>query len=346
MKKGCLLIFAVFVLASFSYYSLARGSVLQHMWWVAILLGLSTSLALGSVLGLLQAFKQRLAARRPVSQWRDGDLVAFSGALRAQRRALLAPFSGKAAVMVQYEIKRAGFNRSDDSSSSSFVDYCGFLMTPCQIHTQRGAMRLVGFPLLHKIKAQDFSSDMAAAYRRAADFLFSTEFTPRAAGVMKAIAELNSVLNDEDGEIKANFWDPKGTDYVTNFDQLDADIESVVQKDPASDVESLARTKLPVQKIAEQLSAAGCGLEEQLIPDGAEVTVIGTYLAAKSQINIGSGLKNLEHQIQLGKLSEVLGKNFRAAVLSLLFWGGVWAAANCYFLQAIGIDLKALLFQA
>jgi hypothetical protein len=130
------------------------------------------------------------------------------------------------------------------------------------------------------------------------------------------------VLSDEDGDVAAHFSDSK---YATSilapsdsieFEETEADQSEDENNAPPEPV------RASVEEIAEKLSAR-FSLDEKSIESGAEVAVFGTYNQAKKAIDIGSGISNLSHQIQLGSIGSLVAKNFRSALLALIFWGAL-----------------------
>ncbi|RIL12559.1 MAG: hypothetical protein DCC75_00225, partial [Proteobacteria bacterium] len=170
MKKGCLILLLIWIVLSALYYQVLQGTELADQIWVPILYGLSGVLVIANLQGLRMVFGMRSAAKRAPHEWKAGSLVGFSGRIQAVSKALIAPFSGKEAVIIEYEIERRVGSGKSTSMQNHFM---GFLMTPCTVYSARGPVRLIGFPLLAQIHP---ASDDPYSYEKAARYLAAAKF--------------------------------------------------------------------------------------------------------------------------------------------------------------------------
>ena len=332
MKKGCLLSLFILIGGFFGYSYLLKGTDLESKVWVPALLALGAAIVFANLFGIVQALAQARAAKRPRSEWRDGDLVAVSGPIHPLRAAVTAPFSGSAAAIVEYTIKRA----STGESTNSINDYQGFLMTACGVYSSDGIVRIIGFPLLGENMSTVVPSD-PVVLRRAAEYLSQCKFMQQASNPIKALKQLAEVLSDDDGVVRADFCKGGSAHLIDD----DVEVESEDEVDTAAgQLQPSAETptvKDPITAISEALSDYAYVFEEKLIRAGEEVTAIGTYYASKQSIDIGSGLKKLAHSLQRGAVTQVTARNLRRSVIASLFWGAVVAAGNWYVLVSIGL---------
>ena len=352
MKKGCLFLLAVLVAASAGYYYLFQGTELSDNWWAPIGLGVGAAIVVANFLGIVAAIRQRQLSKRSPSEWRDGDKIVVSGRLQPQRGSITAPFSGKSATIVHYEVSR--MVKSGDSSNSQ-TDFSGYLMTPCTVQTKRGALRLVGFPLLAQVSAEVCTND--DAYLRAANYLQTCQFQEQSANPLKALAALNEVLADDDGDLRIDFRASRASLPEFSLDQAaateGAESETLEDEDDREEREAdqarfgaaanevisginQASIDPRDQQLAAALASRGYSLKETVVPSGAEVTLTGLYVSGKNQINIGSGIKYPSHGVQLGNLTSVLGRNLRRAFIGFVFWTGAFGAGNWYLLKYLG----------
>ncbi|MBX7136432.1 MAG: hypothetical protein K1X83_00510 [Oligoflexia bacterium] len=314
MKKGCAFLLLIWIAAGAGYFYFLRTTQYADRWWLPILLGLLFAIVIANLQGILLALKQRGASKKSPREWRDGELVGFSGRIQAVRSPLTAPFSGRAAVIVEYDIKHAV--RSENNSTDKVSDFMGMLMTPCTVQSSRGQMKMVGFPLLSESYSEHFEEE--AHYARAAKYLLTTAFKPRGKNPLTLLKELNEILTDDDGDVRAEF---KASDSIISAEE-DLDAGAALNRETA---------------LAQDLKDRECWLEEKIIAQGAEVTVFGSYLAKKQAINIGGGMQHLSHQIHLGKLEVVLGKQLRKSVIGSVVWLAIFGAVNWYLAKELGL---------
>lgn len=322
MKYSCLFILLVWGALSTLYYSLAQRTALESMWWIPVLLGLSAAIVVANIQGLLIALKQLRASKKNPRGWRDGELIAVSGRIQANKQPLEAPFSGRKAVIVDYRLQGASHTDTDNSAMS---DFQGMLMVPCTIHARNSQLKVVGFPILAQIKEQRFDDDQDI--RRAAKFLAKTSFKPKPASILGMLRDLNQVLSDPDGEVSEHLKEAK-----VYLPQLE--LEQGQQA-------TLEQTKAYEDQLYDFVLSRGYGLQETVVEHGAEVTAFGSYRSKIQSIDIGGGLKQLSHQLHLGPISKVIGKQFRSSIIALVFWGAVAIAAHWYFGHQIGLIPQA-----
>ena len=325
----------VLVGAYFGYTYLFKGTELESKVWLPILLAIGAAIVFANLLGIVQALAQGRAANKPRHEWKDGDLVAVCGPIQPMRSAVTAPFSGTAAALVEYSIKR----KMSDQSTNSISEYQGFLMTPCGIYSSQGIVRLIGFPLLSESMRTQVARE-PAVLRRAAEYLASCKFMPQASNPFKALRQLTDVLSDDDGMVRADFC--KGGKVHLIDDELDDSSENQPEQDSpdvegAESISGTSAVRDANASIAAALSDEGYVFEESVVKVGQEVTAIGSYNLSKQSIDIGSGFKNMAHSLQIGDVAQVTGRNLRRSLIATLFWGTVLAAGNWYVLKLIGM---------
>ena len=303
MKIGCLAIILTMVGVFGAYHQLLAETKLAEMWWISVLLGIGAGMIVGNIHGLILALKQKRASSRQRSEWQDGDLVVISGKIQTLRSPIIAPFSGTPSVIVEYDIKTP-----QGSDSPSVSDYNGFMMAPCSVLSTQGSVNILGFPLLAKVNAVTCPEE--ADYQRAGEFLKRTTFQERPSNPVKLLKQVTEVISKNDGEIQAHF--------SSNRILLDLGVEGA-------------------SSVADQLKAMGATLEEVIVPSGAEVTISGTYRANRQAVEIGGGLNNLSHTLDIGTAAAVTGKNIRQCFIWLIIIGGAFGAGNYFLLKELGL---------
>lgn len=356
MNKGCLFLLVLWAgLTGFWFYIL-RDTPLASDWWVPVLLALSVVIVCGNIIGLGMMIRLQRASKRTRSEWRDGDLVCVSGSLQANGAAVEAPFSGRSAVIIEYQIKPGGVHGSSNKAHS---DFKGMIMSSCGVQTDRGMVPLVGFPLLAHIAER--SVDDADAYDRAAAHLLRTRFEEVPNNPLAHLSQLTTILADDDGIVEAHFKDP--TASVENLlaagaeyegDENDDDDEEWVggvsgstpqtSGPPSGQDESQEQAETRrARELGRALRDREYDLVETVVEDGAQVTVTGTFRGDRQAIDVGSGLKNLNHQVHLGAKGKVLGKQLTKSAAGLVFWSLVCVAGHWGLLHALGVDPRAAL---
>lgn len=330
MKKSCLLLLVILAASSAGYWLLLKPTVLADKWWIPLLLGLGVTLVVTNFLGVFQALRFKRASLRPISEWKDGSLVCVSGRLTASDP-VRAPFSDVPSGIVEYEIKH--IVKSGDSSNTQ-IEYSGFLMRPCAIQTQRGAVKIIGFPLLAHARGEDHSD--GDAFRRAGEFLTTTTFKEQGKNPLEALRELNAVLSDDDGIVNAHFtaagsWLHKADDHG---DDLEDDTESAVDR--------IAETSPAAKVVSERLLEKGFILHETAIKVGEEITIFGTFRKQKNAVDVGGGMQNISHQLHRGRSSAVVGKTLTKSLIASIVWTAITVAGNWWVLQAAGLLVRPL----
>jgi len=342
MKKGCLLALIVWIVSGLGNAWLLREFSFASAWWIPVALGFGTALIAANFSSLILALKQQRASGAAPSDWKDGQLVAVGGRIQALRSPLEAPFSGKRVVISEYEVRRR-----TAEGQSNMISLMGFLMTSCSISTARGPVRIIGFPLMTKIKEVPLKGD--AIFERAARFLLACTFKVKPKNPLALLKELSGVLADDDGEVQAHFSEAGATGTGMLLKESDPTDDDDFEEE--KDSEPNSATDLPPASVSDTIPppassdsvldiarriAAEYILVERSIDSGAEVVVFGTYRLTKRAIDVGSGITNLSHQIQIGSLSSVTRKNISSALLALVVWGGatlygyyyVWSEAE------------------
>jgi hypothetical protein len=304
MKKGCLVLLLIWISVSILYFYILNETELSTQYWVPIVLGLVAGMIFANLQGIYIALKQRQVAKRHPNQWKDGDFVVVSGILSAIRSPIISPFSGRQACIVEYDVKPIG---------NTMGLYSGFIMTPCSILSSNGSVRLIGFPLLTEISEDTFND--VESYQRAGQYLSKCKFEEKSSNMVKFISRLNSVLTDDDGEVKVDFIDKR---ISQNYSDIQSDNVG--------------------HEISQQLESSLHNLTETIIANGVEVTASGTYVQSKQAINIGSGLSNLNHSLKLGNVDKSTRSMLISSTIVFIILSCIFAGSNFYLKENFKID--------
>lgn len=168
MKKSCGLSAAVWLALAGLYAYVAYGKTreLVPAVFIGFLGGTFASMLVGSAWGLVTGGADRAALKRAVAgtEPQDGRLEAASGRVRALGPPFEAPFTGRACVAYEYDVKNPDAKRSD---------FAGVALTPCAIDTPRGSVRILGWSQLDdfpKALKEEIDRDRGLAYLRKATF--------------------------------------------------------------------------------------------------------------------------------------------------------------------------------
>ncbi|MGH9422155.1 MAG: hypothetical protein ACRD3J_19415, partial [Thermoanaerobaculia bacterium] len=209
MKRGCL-ISLLFLGACFGgYWYVLHGHVEPPAFWWA------TGIASFFMFISLSAFQTAIGAARDATrvssessfggyggeQFEDDAIVTVVGHIRAIGSSLRAPFSGKAAVIYNYDIDHISERRND---TTDVKDYSGFAMIATAIDSPHGSVRLLGFPMLEGFSKDWY--DTEEARRNAAAYLESTPLTDMQGFHPGTIFhEMKELLTDDDGQFRKDW---------------------------------------------------------------------------------------------------------------------------------------------
>lgn len=297
---GCLFLIAVFGAALFVGHDHVAALDLPHAWPLAVLLALTTTLALGSLQGLWLAWRRREGAGDEPALT-DGATVRLSGVLQPEGAPLTAPYSGRPAVYLWHEAS----SRLDLAfdAPSPWPRFNGVAAAPCHLQTRTRRLALRGMPSMREIAEQSY--DGAQSHPAAARLLAGTAWTP--------------------------------APTVTGMD-LRAAARAFAQAEPGMQLinaEALERLRMTIgatteAELLQRLAAHHWMFRERIVPPGTVVTVTGTYRAAERLLEVGVGPATPAHELLLGGAVEVARRQWRhtlvfALVLALLAVAAHWA---------------------
>jgi hypothetical protein len=318
--KGCLALLVLMVLLGVGIHAALLFTPMAGSWGLAVLVAVLVTFVLGNVWGVGLGLQRRLALKPP-GQWQDGDFVAFSGRITAGDAALEAPASGARCPIYEYKLQRTRSQRTrttsgTSGSSTTTTAFDGMAMAPTTVVGEGFGVRLVGFPLLTSVPNQVY--DDPDSLRRFAGYLLRAEIEPKPESVRGALRQLGEILADEDG--------------IVHHDQAAA---SAFDLDPfrapalppeLAEIPELARAAeeegSPEGRLVEHLFDHDFSVEETVVPEGAEVTVFGTYRASDRALDVGSGLSNIKHGLELGSAGRVTAGGIAKSLAFLLVFGG------------------------
>ena len=195
MKKGCGIILAIWIAlaGAYGYVAWQKTRQLFPSAVIALLGGTFASVFVAGFVGLFTGARDRAALRRAMNgeALQDGRLEAASGTIRPLDAPLDAPFTGRACVAYEYDVKPPRVAQSE---------FAGVALAPCAIDTPRGPVRVLGWTVLDQFPRETGSAidrTRGAAYLEAAPF--------ERIGLTSLVPVLSELLADDDGSIRKDF---------------------------------------------------------------------------------------------------------------------------------------------
>ena len=192
MKKGCGLPLVVWVafMGIYGWFAWKKTGETVPAAGIGFLGGTFAAMLFGSVSGLVTGGADREALKRAVAgeEPKDGRLEAASGRVRALGAPLEAPFTSRACVAYEYDVKNSTAPRSD---------FAGVALTPCAIDSARGPVRILGWSMLDefpKALREEIDRERGLAYLRSATF--------EPLGLTNALSFVKNLVTDQDGAIR------------------------------------------------------------------------------------------------------------------------------------------------
>ena len=277
-----------------------------------------------------------VASARQGLPWSDGRWTAVVGEIHPVAEPVMAPFSGEACSLCEYDVSSASATSSDDSNPGS--DFTGFLMNGCVIRSQMGEVRLLGFPSL--VGFGERVCDSASAVANARQFLTTTPLEDISGLKLVTIfSAIKAAWTDDDGLVSKNLkltkkspeelfsssGEPSAESRSVDDEigeEDDADEEGFDDEGFDSDLEdeSDEDLDLEVDDDDEDLRPGIPLLKERRVKVGENVCAIGVYSGERRGL-IPGGL-GADHFIKLirGKPEKIEGQS-RTSVLAHVFGG-------------------------
>ena len=309
-----------------------------HLSWFAIPLGLSITLIIGQVWGLISALARLSMISKSASEWNDGEFIGISGPLRPLRDPVLCPATGHQAVVVEYTLERKISQRISNSDATTYrKDVSGFLVAACAINQKSGPIKLLGFS-----RPEHFESAIVSdskSIERFATFLTQAPLTPLTLDPLAAFRAFTSVMQDDDGEISRHFCNSDSPLSIIQKSLQLADAQELQESESSEpntphpeassfncradthNVDSHPDMPKMIEGLINELTIGKYRIQERWIPLGSTVTVYGIYRKSKRAIDLGTELTALQRgEIKPGKLHTNIYKGIAVCIFLLSFW--------------------------
>jgi hypothetical protein len=218
MKRGCFLSLLILGACFGGYWYLLHPHIEPPaVWWASGVAGFFMWISFGALQTAAGAARdaQRVSDDSPAGgfsgeQFEDDATVTVVGHIRAVGSPLRAPFSGKQAVLYNYDIDHLSQGHSE---TTDVKDYSGFALTPSAIDSPRGSIRLLGFPMLEGFDKSSFDTDEGR--KNAAAYIESTQLTDMQGFHPGAIfREMKELLTDDDGQFRKDWKMTEDRDFT------------------------------------------------------------------------------------------------------------------------------------
>jgi len=318
MGRGCLSLIGVFVAVLAAEWWAVGALGLPHVGLVATVLALTATLALGSLQGIAQAWRQRETPRADPAQWHDGAVIRVEGTLQPVAEVPTAPFSERPAVYLYYgavAVEAAG-----DVQLAQRPHWRGLVRAPAMLHTAAGSIALQGMPPVRFWPEQQFSGEPVR--RRAALHLAATAW--RRAADTASPAHIDSLVE----------WAGQAQDSEARMHVMNAQAEHAL---------GLGGGPADAEALRQRLGARAWTFVERVVPPGSQVTVIGTYRAQPRRIEVGLSPRHPEHAVHLGAAAALAARHWRSTLIFALALAALAVVAHGFVYGNGGVHLRALL---
>ena len=285
----------------------------------------------------------------------DSRWTAFVGELHPVGEPVIAPFSGEACVLCEYEVTLPNtMPKSSDPQHSPGADFAGFLMNPCFILSPFSEARVLGFPNLVRVgwKNHQTPEDLA----RAREFLLAAEIEDLSGlRLLNVFSAIKSAWLDDDGLVRKNLRLTRTTPQQI-YAASDAQKEEPQQDDPDDEFddddfaddedtegeetpEEFARSVDRYQAMDDQfVSTSTMLLKEKRVKVGEKVCAFGIYRAVRRGLVPGGlgadrfiklvrgDVKTIEQEVRGSFFRYLIGGIIGLIVVHLGGWGVMLAA--------------------
>ncbi|HUE73595.1 MAG TPA: ankyrin repeat domain-containing protein, partial [Pirellulaceae bacterium] len=164
MKLGCtvsLLLFGAFVYGYYVWLGQTFDSSSREVWIASFVAGLIATGGIGALMNSYYAWRDGSVLSDALVDMprRDGRRTAAAGTLEPLGEPLVAPLSGKACVLYEYDIYRnvTRSKKGGGTETNKSVDFAGLGKAECIIRSTSSKLRLIGFPDLEPVADEHFS---------------------------------------------------------------------------------------------------------------------------------------------------------------------------------------------
>lgn len=209
MAKSLILSLFIWIGSGAGYYFALHGRYEPPADWIASIVG-SFTVLFG--VGCLRNMRLAFIDRNLISSSTRGSIpstkkmIAISGPICTIDQPVKTPFTDQDAVLFSYDVCEEYYEtvRSSDNSTSkekrSNMIVSGNVLTPCQVNSSWGNVKLLSYPSLEGFKKKYI--DREIALEKAREFIAKTQFEDMTGvAVLKAISQAKDLFTDSDGTI-------------------------------------------------------------------------------------------------------------------------------------------------
>lgn len=365
MKLGCflsLLLFGAFVYGYYVWLGQTFDSSSREVWIASFVAGLIATFAIGALMNSYYAWRDGSVLSDALVDMprRDGKRTAAAGTLEPLGEPLIAPLSGKACVLYEYDIYRnvTRSKKGGGTETSKSVDFAGLGKTECIIRSTSSRLRLIGFPDLEPVADEHFS-DQADVERARQYVQFTAWDDASGLGILQGAHGMWSALTGSEESLRKD-WRMIGVKecpWLGTAPQQTAATAAAAESYPDAAVETNSATAAEDHETEhvdedfddeedldddDDMEAAwydGSGyrphLSEKRIEPGQQVVAIGRYDEVRQGL-VSGGTQTIkiyldDVQSVARKLASAKWSYLFGGILTLvLVNGAVWGAQQIY----------------
>ena len=319
MRRGCLPLIGLAIVALGVEWWLARAFGVPYAGVVAAVLALSTTLAVGSLLGIAGARRSLAAPDDDPAAWRDGATVRTGGVLQAAGEPPRAPFSLRPAVYLEYRAWTP--DAAADVQVAQRPHWRGLVGAPAMLQTAAGPIALWGMPPPRHWPQEQFADEVVHA--RAAAHLATTTWqrAPEVTSLDRADALAGFAGQPQDGGTQVHL--------------MNAEAEHALGLPVGGAIEP--------EQLRLRLAQRPWNFAERVVAPGTRVTVVGTYRALPRRLEVGLSPLTPDHAVLLGAAAPLAARNLQTTLLFALGLFALAAAAHWFVYGGGGAHLRGLL---
>lgn len=279
MWKGCLFLFAVFLITLLLNWYVLGTMAAAHAAVVSFVLAGSVTLFAGGLWGVVDAARTRRQPESDRSHWRHGQKIRVGGTVQSLGRPLRTPVSGAEAVAVECEMEAATTLPQESASSAPDLAPPSLRVlesVPFGLQTTQGIIPIRGMPFLRKFPHLQY--DDRSMGTRSLSFVLERRW--ESTNLQRGLASFGHLVNSSGAEMRISLANPRAVRTLFAPEGQPA-VGWLDGQAPQ------LQGQAAVDTLGRRLAARPWRYREYSLAPGAEVTVEGTYQEDPPRIEVG-----------------------------------------------------------
>jgi hypothetical protein len=337
MITGCLLLLGVLAATFYVEYGLLEAHGYRLAWLAALSLAFGVTMAVGSLQGALLALWKALHPESDPNTWRDGGKVRVGGVVQSRGQTITAPFSGREALAVEYELVAADRTVEESARASRAAkpppSARGLDVAPLGLFASNTYVAISGTPWLRHLPEDQHEDE--SALPRAARLLATTEWATGDLG--GGVPVLRDLVRTPDAEIRLHVLNRPAADLL--IAPPGQPVAGRRSGGPAPDLDG----RQAEEAILQRLGARRWAFKERVLSPGTPVTVEGTFRANPPRIDVGRWMDPGVDGIRPGLAATTAWRQWWQALAFTVAFGAFAAGAHYVVYAEDGIYYRQLL---